>query len=114
MRGLKILVLAAVSAAAVAGPAAAQSPGPYGTEYGYEGGGIGWGPAYRPQTTFRPDYGFYGGTERPYPYARYPEATGSVGGDAYGEAPRYHPRTGAKGSKAARRASRSAQGRTAR
>ena len=57
-----------------------QVYGGFGAEDGYNDDGIGWGPAYRPETTFRPSYGFYGGVERPYPYARalQPPVTGSI------------------------------------
>ena len=57
-----------------------QVYGGFGAEDGYNDDEFGWGPAYRPDTTFRPAYGFYGGVERPYPY----------GGGAYrGPAPAY-------------------------
>ena len=56
-----------------------QVYGGFGAEDGYNDDGIGWGPAYRPETAFRPSYGFYGGIERPYPYARpQPLVTGGI------------------------------------
>ena len=66
----------ALGAALAGGPGSALSQanpqiyGGFGAEDGYNDDGFGWGPAYRPETTFRPSYGFYGGVERPYPYAR--------------------------------------------
>lgn len=61
-----------VAGAGLVEPARAQvNPqvyGGFGAEDGYNDDGFGWGPAYRPDTTFRPAYGFYGGVERPYPY----------------------------------------------
>ena len=76
----RISMAAAVLVAATSLTGAAQAqvnfavPGPYGAEDGYNDDGFGWGPAYRPETNFRPAYGFYGGVERPYPYAGYPQA----------------------------------------
>ncbi|HEY8564901.1 MAG TPA: hypothetical protein VIL65_05325 [Beijerinckiaceae bacterium] len=72
---LMISLLGAVAAAAALGTAPAQAQflsigvgnGYTGAEYGYDDDEFGWGPAYRPETTFRPAYGFYP-TERPYPY----------------------------------------------
>jgi hypothetical protein len=55
-------------------------PGPYGAEDGYNDDGFGWGPAYRPETNFRPSTGIYGGVERPYPYG--PAATPTAVEDA--------------------------------
>ena len=49
----------------------------YGAEDGYDDDEFGWGPAYRPETNFRPAIGFYGGVERPYPYGA-PETTNPV------------------------------------
>jgi hypothetical protein len=75
-RFLSALVIGAALMGA-SGPALAQANpqvyGGFGAEDGYNDDGFGWGPAYRPETTFRPSYGFYGGVERPYPYARPPQ-----------------------------------------
>jgi hypothetical protein len=72
MSRISILAATLVAATGIAGAAQAQVntavPGPYGAEDGYNDDGFGWGPAYRPETNFRPAYGFYGGVERPYPY----------------------------------------------
>jgi hypothetical protein len=72
MSRISILAATLVAATIIAGAAEAQVntavPGPYGAEDGYNDDGFGWGPAYRPETNFRPAYGFYGGVERPYPY----------------------------------------------
>lgn len=85
---------------AVAEPAKAQyNPqvyGGYGAEDGYNDDEFGWGPAYRPDTTFRPAYGFYGGIERPYPYGGgyipAPGAQAPVAAPGYYEAePGYYP-----------------------
>lgn len=69
-----VLLVAALGSLAAAGTAQAQVngpvPGPYGAEDGYNDDGFGWGPAYRPETNFRPATGFYGGVERPYPYGQ--------------------------------------------
>lgn len=77
------LLLAAAWGTIVPATAQANPPaaGRFGAEDGYGGDGFGWGPAYRPDTTFRPSRGFYGGVERPYPYAppRAAETTGSLG-----------------------------------
>ncbi|MDB5591058.1 hypothetical protein [Enterovirga sp.] len=82
-----------------AAPALAQfnppASGWFGAEDGYNDDGFGWGPAYRPETTFRPSYGFYGGVERPYPYGAPGQVTGSVG-----------PRVAARRRAAARKAVR--------
>jgi hypothetical protein len=80
-------MVAVLAATGLAPPAAAQY---FGTEDGYGGDGIGWGPAYRPETTFRPAIGFYGGVERPYPYGA-PGTTTPVtrNGVTYGPAPYY-------------------------
>jgi hypothetical protein len=80
----RISIMAALVAATVCtGAAQAQvnqpMPGPYGAEDGYGDDGFGWGPAYRPETNFRPSVGFYGGVERPYPYGY--DQTGSLGLD---------------------------------
>lgn len=80
------LALAMMIATGGVSPALAQA-GAYGTEDGYGGDGIGWGPAYRRDTTFRPAIGFYGGVERPNPYAP-PGATGSLGGPGASLTPR--------------------------
>ena len=75
MKRPTIAVFAAAALLLTGGTAAmAQVPGPYGAEDGYNDDSFGWGPAYRPDTSFRPAVGFYGGVERPYPYARYPQA----------------------------------------
>jgi len=60
-----------IGAALMGGPREARAQvnpqvyGGFGAEDGYNDDGFGWGPAYRPETTFRPSYGFYGGIERP-------------------------------------------------
>lgn len=74
----RIAALACLMAVSSA-PSALAQPGSYGTEDGYGGDGIGWGPAYRPDTTFRPARGFYGGVERPNPYLAGGDTTGSIG-----------------------------------
>lgn len=92
------------AACVLAGPALAQANPPaagrFGAEDGYGGDGFGWGPAYRPETTFRPSRGFYGGVERPYPYAQpqVGETTGSLG-----EATRIVPRRRATAARSLRR-----------
>lgn len=88
------------AACLLGGPAAAQANPPasgrFGAEDGYGGDGFGWGPAYRPETTFRPSRGFYGGVERPYPYGQ-PAATATTG--SLGEATRVAPRRRATASR---------------
>ena len=73
MSRITLMTALLVTATSLAGAAQAQVnpvvPGPYGAEDGYNDDGFGWGPAYRPETNFRPAYGFYGGVERRYPYA---------------------------------------------
>lgn len=59
-----------LAASAAQAQANGPVPGPYGAEDGYNDDGFGWGPAYRPETNFRPATGFYGGVERPYPYGQ--------------------------------------------
>ena len=95
-------LLAAAASSSAFAQANGPGPGSYGAEDGYNDDGFGWGPAYRPQTNFRPAYGFYGGVERPYPYARSPrpDATGSLGRPAASLVTRGQLRPG----KAARRA----------
>jgi len=89
-RLIRALVVGAALASA-SGPALAQANpqvyGGFGAEDGYNDDGFGWGPAYRPETTFRPSYGFYGGVERPYPYARPPQP-GAVAPVVVDRAPR--------------------------
>ena len=84
------LVVGAALASA-SGPALAQANpqvyGGFGAEDGYNDDGFGWGPAYRPETTFRPSYGFYGGVERSYPCAR-PLQPGAVAPVVVDRAPR--------------------------
>lgn len=78
----------------MAGASVAHAQG-FGTEDGYGGDGIGWGPAYRRDTTFRPAVGFYGGVERPNPYVPRPATTGSLG-DPDAVRPRFLVRRSAK------------------
>ena len=90
--GLAGLLAAGAALTATMEPAQAQfgvsvgfgSPGYYGAEDGYDDDEFGWGPAYRPETTFRPAYGFYGGVERPYPYGGYQAVGASPYGAGYG------------------------------